>query len=206
MKNVNPFPKNPIRLQTFNYSLESILFNFNLLPETIKRDEPYIINIIEVKEINFDPYVYDNYGNKYFYQRELCWNLDDKQQLIQSIYDNIDIGQIVIRKHDITKLENLANRGECNLSFADVVDGKQRLHTIVEFVNNKFPDSYGNYFRDFDNSAKLELYRTQLLKYSKMVGNDKQTIEQFLKMNKLGVPQSSEHLNNVSGLLKTLDM
>jgi hypothetical protein len=206
MKNVNPFPKNPIRLQTYNYGLESILFNFNLLPESAKRGEPYVINNIKIGEINFNPYVYDNYGNKYFYQRELCWNLEDKQQLIQSIYDNIDIGGIVIRKHDIEKLEILANSGESNLSFADIVDGKQRLHTIVEFVNNQFPDSYGNHFEDFDNSAKLELYRSQLLKYSEMVGNDKQTIEQFLKMNKLGVPQSSEHLNNVSGLLKTLDM
>jgi hypothetical protein len=50
-----------------------------------------------------------------------------------------------------------------------VVDGKQRLKTIFEFVNNEFPVSEeaqtaeykGKYFKDLDNEVKTDLWRFQ---------------------------------------------
>ena len=203
MTEYNPFPKNAVRLQTMNYCLESILFNFNLLSKSIKREKPYCIDGNIIMELNMNPYVYSDDGKKY-YQRPLCWNLEDKQQLIQSIYNGVDIGGIVCRKHNIDDLEKLCKSGETELAFYDIVDGKQRLNTIKEFVNNEFSDFAGMYFKDFDNRSRLEFYRSQLLKYSEMVGNDVQTIEQFLKMNNFGVPQSKEHLENVGEILESI--
>jgi len=69
--------------------------------------------------VNFDPE----------YQRELCWNLEDKQQLIESIFQDVDIGKFVFRKLPYAPHP---------APHCEIVDGKQRLNALLEFYEGRF--------------------------------------------------------------------
>ena len=86
------------------------------------------------------------FSKKYFfglnmdpdYQRGYEWTLEDKQKLIDSIFNNVDIGKFAfIHKQTYGKDEPLY----------EVLDGKQRINAICEFYENRFPYK-GKYFND----------------------------------------------------------
>lgn len=201
MNDINPFQQHNTYIKSVAFSLDSILHKLDLSPKYSKRDEPYNINGINVGECNFNPFVIIN-GVKKYYQRPLVWSLADKQNLIESIYHGIGCGTIIIKINDWNYLEKLAKSGETELYFNDVVDGKQRLNAIAEFVNNKFADKNGNYYHEFSEKAKHLFLDHQLFSYGEITNiDDDDVLKQFLKVNFAGVPQSSEHLEYVKGLL-----
>jgi uncharacterized protein with ParB-like and HNH nuclease domain len=199
---INPFVEDRNCIRSVNFTLDSILHKLDLSPEYIKRDKPYEINGINVGECNFNPFVMID-GIKKYYQRPLVWSLEDKQNLIESIYCGIGCGSIVIKINDWTTLQNKADDGETELFFNDVVDGKQRLNTIHEFVNNKFCDRNGNYYEQFSKRAQYQFLDHQLFAYGEIDSRvkDEDVLKQFLKVNFAGVPQSLEHIEYVKGLL-----
>lgn len=197
----NPFDVGLDRTRTIAYSMDSILFELDLLPDGRGPDR-YDINGVPVMEVNFNPYVYVD-GEKKYYQRPLCWTLEDKQRLIESIYLGIDVGKVLIRKRGWEELEALIAKGETEIAFKDVVDGKQRLTALSEFFNNKIPDLHGNYYDDLSLNAQLKFRNCQAVSYAEMPENtkDADVLKQFLRMNFAGVPQSVEHLDYVRSLL-----
>ena len=58
------------------------------------------------------------------YQRKLVWTLEEKQKLIQSIIDDYPIPAIILSKQENGKME--------------IIDGLQRLHSIISFVEHGF--------------------------------------------------------------------
>jgi hypothetical protein len=201
MNNINPFQQHNTYIKSVAFTLDSILHKLDLSPKYSKRDEPYQINGLNVGECNFNPFVIIN-GVKQYYQRPLVWSLEDKQNLIESIYHGIGCGTIIIKINDWNYLEKLATSGETELYFNDVVDGKQRLNAIAEFVNNKFSDKNGNYYREFSERAKHLFLDHQLFSYGEITNiDDEDVLKQFLKVNFAGVPQSLEHIEYVKGLL-----
>jgi hypothetical protein len=66
------------------------------------------------------------------YQRKLVWTLTEKQRLIESILRRYPIPAILLAERDTGDYE--------------VIDGLQRLHTLVSFVENAFPTLEGSYF------------------------------------------------------------
>ena len=132
----------------------------------------------------------------------MCWSLEDKQLLIESIYSNVDCGKILIRNGSWKELEKLEEGGH-ELAWKDITDGKQRLNTVKEFLDNKFPDIHGNYFEDLSDQAQRKLTNHQLFSYSELPENtpDNEVLRQFLRLNFSGVPQSKEHLEYVKSLL-----
>ncbi len=100
------------------------------------------------------------------------------------------------------ELRRMKEQGH-ELAWLDVVDGKQRINAIIDFINNKFPDSYGNYYQDFSKSAQHKFTNHQLFSYSELPENieDEYVLKQFLRLNFSGVPQSKEHLDYVKSLL-----
>lgn len=188
-----PFPPTRSEIRSINFQLESILYK-------IRRDkEPYTIKGIEIKDVNFNPFVYDKDGSKRYYQRPLVWSDEDKRNLIDSIYNNIDCGKILIRNRGWKEIENLIDKGETEVAWCDVVDGKQRLNAVMDFIDGKFADNYGNYYEDLSENAQRRLTDHQLFSYSELPENssDESVIEQFLRLNFCGVPQSKEHIQFV---------
>lgn len=200
----NPFATRFDSVRTVAFELSSIIHTLDLTHD--RRKEPILMNGVEVKELNWNPYVFNKEGKKEYYQRDFCWSLQDKQLLIESIYNKIDCGKILIRTYSWKYLEKLANNGETELAFKDIVDGKQRMKTIEEFIHNKFPDMHGNYFADLSNEAQYEFSSHQLFSYAEMPESttDEEVIYQFLKMNFTGVPQSPEHLEFVKEIGKRI--
>lgn len=75
-------------------------------------------------QIDFDP-PYQRYGN--------LWNIEKKRLLIDSIINSYDLPKFYI--HYITDNSNIINTS--GKPYA-IIDGKQRLQAIFEFVNNEF--------------------------------------------------------------------
>lgn len=195
----NPFPKTRDLVSNINFQLESILHTLDIIPRD--RDN-YQEQGVEIKRCNWNPYVYDKEGNKQYYQRDFVWTEEDKRTLIDSIYNNIDCGKILVRKRSWAEVRKSIEKGETEVAFNDLVDGKQRLKAIKDFIENKFEDSYGNFYSDLSRLAQSRLTNHQLFSYSELPENcpDEIVIQQFLKLNYCGVPQSQSHISYVKSL------
>lgn len=194
----NPFAENSRKVQSVAFALDSILHTAGIVES---RDDRYDIKGVPIMDCNWNPFVYDADGNKNYYQRDFVWTLENKQNLIESIYNHVDCGKILIRLRDWNELEPMQAKGETELSFKDIVDGKQRLDAVRGFIMNEYPDKHGNYYGDLSQRAQRQLTDHQLFSYSEMRNvSDAEVLAQFLKMNFEGVPQSTEHLDFVRSL------
>ena len=128
-KSYTPFADNSFNLQFIAFSLSEILrygLGFQVRDNTFAKDE-YVDGVL-VKEATDEPFIVDVEGNKFGYQRELCWSLEDKQNLIDAIYNYTDIGKFVVVRNSYEHLKNLIKRGYTQgIAFHELVDGKQRL-------------------------------------------------------------------------------
>lgn len=77
-------------------------------------------------------------------QRPLVWTDFQKQELIYSILKKIKLPPISVLKHYKT-LEDQKNENY----IYQVIDGKQRLTTILSFINNKFSVEWNKEFYFF---------------------------------------------------------
>ncbi|EFQ64580.1 hypothetical protein PFWH6_1197 [Pseudomonas fluorescens WH6] len=68
------------------------------------------------------------------YQRKLVWTLEEKQKLIESILKKYPIPAILI-----------AEREESPGTY-EIIDGLQRLHAIMSFIETSFSDTRGSMF------------------------------------------------------------
>lgn len=202
----NPFPKNDWhkRVNNVAFDLESIIFN--LYRDDVTGRDEYVINGHKVHETNFNPYVVGKDGERYYFQRPYVWTTEDKQRLIESIYLGISCGQILVREHGWKEVEKAFNDGDYEMCFFDVVDGKQRLNAVYEFIRGDFPDMHGNYYNDLSDYAQMEFGESKCFTYAVMgVGTtDEDVINAFLGVNFTGVPQSAEHIEYVHSLYEKI--
>lgn len=200
----NPFSRFKSRSSHFAYSLHSIFFELNLYGRNLKElDNIYLGDDGKrIPELNWNPYIIDKNGQKAYYQRDFVWTLKDKQLLIESIYNHISIGKIVIRENKFTEVLKQYNLGNKEVCFKDIVDGKQRLNALYEFVNDKITDMYGNYYSDLSSIAQNEFQNYMGLSFYLLPEDttDEETINEFLSVNFTGVQMSQEHINFVKSI------
>lgn len=148
-------------------------------------------------EIDFDVYLPTKGKNL---QRDFCWTLLQKQQLIVSVLKGIELPSIsVIVYKEETGLSKITYK---------IIDGKQRLSTLISFYKNEFPITHdGNhyYYNDLSTAAKYEI-STLSLRNDRiyMYKNQPEThlsddtiIKWFEMINFSGTPQDEEHLKNL---------
>jgi hypothetical protein len=154
---------------------------------------------IEIDECDFNPFfIIDN--KKVFYQRELVWTTKDKQLFIESIYNGLDLGKFIIRnrRYELVKKLTLSKH---KIGYKDVVDGKQRLNALTDFLQNKFTDLNGNYWSDFSEKARRMFLGYNKLSYCEMNNaTDQEVKNTFLNVNFTGVQMSQEHLDFVKNI------
>lgn len=201
-----PFPENSWqkRLKSVTYGLSSILHTVGykqnkqtgLLEETTR----LMGDTDKVKWCNWNPYVQDKDGVKLYYQRPLVWSLEQKQMLIDSIYNGINCGKIIIRVRSLDFIHDMLSEGDEEISYYDIIDGKQRLNAIIDFCQDKFQDVYGNYWSDLSESQQHTFLETQLISYAEFEEKitDAEILQAFLATNFTGVPQSQEHIDYVN--------
>jgi len=152
--------------------------------------------------INFNPFIVLPNGEKFFYQRDYIWTLEDKQNLIDSIYRRVELGRIVVRK--LTLDFHKKYKGEINnLKLQDLVDGKQRCLTIHSFMNDEFKDKNGNLYSELSDESKYQFRQTRMNVTTLTEScSDQSVLLMFLRSNISGVPQDTKHLELISEKLK----
>jgi len=171
------------------------LFPYNDKKTTFRQEESYyirmynsgigsLLNMVYRQGVDFDV----------DYQREHVWELKDKIDLIDSIFNNIDIGKFVFiqRSWNDTRQKQL-----------EILDGKQRLSALCEFYEDRFKYK-GFYFSQLSNSDKNK-FDSHGIAYGYLENPDKRAIfETFIKLNTCGKPMATKHINKVKKLLNEL--
>lgn len=101
---------------------------------------------------------YENYLLKKYnfsppYQRLSVWTDEKQSFFIDSILKNFPIPPIFLRQH----IDDRTGRTQY-----DVIDGKQRLSSIVRFINNEIPVATEFEGGAFDDEALVDVYFSQL--------------------------------------------
>lgn len=197
----NPF-KDELRADSYQVDIEQLFWRCGFdRREKEDRSEKYFG--VRVPETCLNPMVIDANGNEVEYQRGLVWSLEQKQLLIESIYNNVEIGKFVLRKRSFNWVEQRIKEGKIeHTAFSDLVDGKQRYTSLVGFYLNEFPDMSGNYFSDLSETAQRRFTAYRQLTYIQLDENstDKDALAVFLAINFAGVPMSKEHIEYVKSI------
>ena len=127
------------------------------------------------------------------YQRDYVWSLEDKQKLIDSIFNNITIGMIVLAKVPF----------KSDSKSYEVIDGKQRLTALVEFYEDRF--QYKGYYY----SQLRARDRNHFEGYPIAVGlmrepSEKEKYAAFLAVNTFGRVMNEDHLASVREKFQSL--
>lgn len=207
----NPIPAEQCDAHVINtgFNISSVIHRvMNDIPEE-RSKQKYVINGIDIPELNFNPFVYGKDGQRLYYQRNYCWTLEDEQNFIESMYNHLNLGTVVFRKRSWKWLEKeTATRGDnkdnSDLGFYDIVDGKQRLHTLKRFLTDQFQDKHGNYYSDLSNYAqrKFEDCGAMTVLEIEERASEEDVLRVFMNVNYTGRPMSQEHLDYVRTLFE----
>ena len=139
----------------------------------------------------FDYYYRNNLNMEPDYQRGHIWNLDDKVALIDSIFNNIEIGKFVF----------IFTGYEGN-SHYEILDGKQRLTALVEFFEGRFKYRGKTFFEmHWRDQNHFEHYSISYARTENPM-TDEQKYKYFIKMNTFGKAQDPAHIEHVKNLLR----
>lgn len=142
-----------------------------------------ILNRVYHFGVNFDPE----------YQRDYVWETQDKVDLIESIFTNVDIGKFVYIQYETRKWV------ETGYGF-EILDGKQRLKALIEFYEDRL-EWRGRKFSDLSFRDQIHFTNYPVV-FAEVKGLTKeQTLKYFLLVNTAGRIMSKEHLNQVRKLL-----
>ena len=131
------------------------------------------------------------------YQRGYVWEQNDKELLLDSIFKNIDIGKFV--------LIHISDKEwhERGLSY-EILDGKQRLSTLIEFYENKL--SYkGKYYNDLSGMDKRAFTEHQIAVAEVRETDKKTVLKYFLMLNRTGKSMDESHLVEVEKMLDSME-
>ncbi|ETT45727.1 hypothetical protein C162_20376 [Paenibacillus sp. FSL R7-269] len=141
--------------------------------------------------------IFDSYNLNPDYQRRRVWDNKRKSRLIESFIINVPIPPIFLYEYDFSRYE--------------VMDGLQRVTSILEFFDNKFAleglDLWGElnekYFSDLPNELKLAIERRYLsaIILLKETANDEQQeklMKRFVfeRLNTGGIELSPQEIRN----------
>lgn len=202
---VNPFVENSIRFT--NYDIQNILstLGYERRERKIKCDK--LDDGLDFPYVNFEPYFIMPDGSKEHYQRGYVWTEEQKKALITTIYKGLDAGRIIVHTHPWDYQEKMVRSGYTDFASRDVVDGKQRLLTVLSFVNDEFADEYGNYFTDLSNSAQRAFWGYSGFSFGQIEVpmGPAEIAKVFLNNASAGTPISKEHMDYMKSLLPTLN-
>ena len=127
------------------------------------------------------------------YQREHVWSHADKIALLDSIFNNIEIGKFVFVQR------SMGHNGK----LYEILDGKQRLTAITEFIEDRWKYK-GFYFSELSVKDQYKITDTNV-SYGYLENPSKEAIfETFIKLNTCGKPMANKHITHVKKLLSEL--
>jgi hypothetical protein len=190
------------RINFYQSDIEQILYRCGWERREKKFNNEEIGDVI-IEELDWNPTIINDKGQEVVYQRPFVWTLQEKQLLIDSIYNNIEIGKFVLRNRSWNWIEKRVKEGKIeHTTFKQIVDGKQRISTIIDFINNKFCDSFGNYWDDLSSIAQRKFYSYRHCTYGELgeTSTDKDVLGVFMAINHTGAPMSPEHIEFIKSI------
>ena len=151
------------------------------------------------------------------YQRGYVWSEENKDALIESMFERLDIGAFLLishagfnhnNDHSLKEYRTMDGRTvhipRCEDYTTAVVDGQQRLTTILDFMLDVRPYR-GIYFSQLCRRDKMEFeqHSVQYRLIQEEQVREKDVVRMFLQSNR-GVPQSAEHLAKVQALYDSM--
>lgn len=126
------------------------------------------------------------------YQRNIVWIHDQKIELLDSIFSGLDIGKFVFANIPYGK-------GDYGY---EILDGKQRLTTILEFCNDEWTYKE-DYYSELSPMLKynFEGLSLSVAEMKDDVATEKNILEYFIRLNKTGTPMDRKHLEKVEKML-----
>ena len=126
-----------------------------------------------------------------FYQRELVWTKKQKLAYIMAIFEK----GIETKP---TFIVNVVKKRKI-----EVLDGKQRITTLLDFIEDKIKLENGKVFSELSEEDKKTILFHQV-RYTRIIKQgynndltDKEKIELFLEMNELGTKMSDKHIEKI---------
>lgn len=127
------------------------------------------------------------------YQRGFVWDISDKELLLDSIFDGIDIGKFVF----VTLSDD--EWAERELSY-EILDGKQRLSTLKDFYENRFAYR-GKFYNDLSGNDR-RTFLEHHVSYAEINEPDrKEAYKHFLMLNRCGKKMDKAQLDKVQRLI-----
>lgn len=154
--------------------------NFRLKRMTVRE----LVKIVSEKGINLSPPMY---------QRNFVASLRWMQQFIDSAYHHRSTNLFHVRELPAKYLQM------CGYLF-EVIDGCQRLSTVLAFVRNEFPDKNGRFYKDLPIHLRkqFESYTIDLYVYDSTM-TDTEACATFTRINNGTTLNKPEILNAISG-------
>ena len=168
---------------------------FRTLKEHSIFDDVHIDEITSDVENMLNEFSVGTYDFNTIYQRDLVWSTEKKQEFVKKLL----IGDVDLCPTFITAPYKKSKREY------EVLDGKQRMMSVIQFVQNQFPVER-LYYKDLtigDVSRLMNAtFKYKLVKYyDKKKGFSemslKQKVELFLQINEYGQKVSDEHLSKI---------
>lgn len=126
-----------------------------------------------------------------FYQRDLVWSKKQKLAYIMAIFE----------KGIETKPTFIVN--VIKEPRLEVLDGKQRITTLLDFIEDKIKLENGKVFSELNEEDKKTILFHQI-RYTRIIKQgynndltDKEKIELFLEINELGTKMSDKHIEKI---------
>lgn len=134
------------------------------------------------------------------YQRELVWTDKQKQDYILAILkQRAKITPVIIEK--------LTEQGTV---LYEILDGKQRLTALFDYIDNKYPLKTGEYFKDLSAKdmnviTRARVSYTRITSYKECDVPLDFKLAYFLEINALGTKITDEHIEKIENKLKELE-
>jgi hypothetical protein len=183
-------PRNELHIMKWN---EIQAYGANQ-PTAFTKEEKYYIRALNSPLSSLLNMAHANHAGVDFdvdYQREHVWTKKDKIALLDSIFNNIDIGKFVFieRSYSVDK------------KLYEILDGKQRLTALLEFYEDRLKYR-GYYFSELSFRDQYK-FTDMIISYGYLENPSKEAIfETFIKLNTCGKPMANKHINHVKYLLK----
>lgn len=128
------------------------------------------------------------------YQRNSVWNNNAKSYLIDSIIKGYPVPQIFLRQLVDTKTRKTTR---------EIIDGQQRIRTIIEFVENKFPilnshnvENGGKYYKDLTEEIQEKFLQHNFAVEIIKLKEDSRIYEMFARLNTNNMALNNQELRN----------
>lgn len=129
------------------------------------------------------------------YQRGSVWDEEDREKLLDSIFAGCEIGRFVFKQLPFIRANDDGN-------YYEIVDGKQRMLTLLAFYENRFPYK-GVFYNDLSVLDK-NWFMDASIGVAELDQNTTraEVLEVFLALNEGGKPVAKEVLDHARELLK----